>query len=142
MPVRADKGSSTQLYRTWWYVGQPSLILRPPTWPGNEAGSTLSTHCIICMLDPLALNPHLHPHTLTSTPTSSHPHTLTLSPPHLPPHTPHSHLHTLTPSQAGKGFLPYKLPKNSMVFTPPRRKTEVLKPVNFMGKAKVCDSTD
>ena len=24
-----------------------------------------------------------------------------------------------------------------MMFTPPRRKTEVLKPVNFMGKAKV-----
>ena len=131
MPVRADKGSSTQLYRTWRYVGQPSLI---PNMAG-ERGWINIIHTLYNLLDPLALNPPLHPHTPPHLPLHilipSH------SPPHLPPHIPHSHLHTLTPSQAGKGFLPYKLPKNSMVFTPPRRKTEVLKPVNFMGKAKV-----
>jgi len=42
--------------------------------------------------------------------------------------------------KAGNSFQPYKLPKNSMVFMPPRHKTEVLRPVNFMGKAKVLSS--
>ena len=97
MPVRADKESSTQLYRTWRYIDQPSLVPRSPTWPGNEAGPTLSTPI------PYTLTPYLHPHTHTSTPTPSHshlhPHTLTsiltLSPPHLHPHT-HLHTYTLT----------------------------------------------
>ncbi len=44
--------------------------------------------------------------------------------------------HTFT--QRSESFQPYRLPKNSMVFWPPRIKTEVLKPLNFMQKAKVC----
>ena len=34
-------------------------------------------------------------------------------------------------------FQSYQLPDNALVFQPPRNKTEVLKPVNFLGKAKV-----
>ena len=39
--------------------------------------------------------------------------------------------------QLGTKFEAYKLPDKAMIFQPPRNKTEVLKPVNFLGKAKV-----
>ncbi|KAL5483803.1 hypothetical protein EMCRGX_G020218 [Ephydatia muelleri] len=42
--------------------------------------------------------------------------------------------------RAGKRFLPYRLPKSCTVFCPPRNKTESLKPVDFLGKAKVLSS--
>lgn len=42
--------------------------------------------------------------------------------------------------RAGKSFLPYRLPKSCTVFCPPRNKTESLKPVDFLGKAKVLSS--
>ena len=41
-------------------------------------------------------------------------------------------------SQLENSFQSHQLPDNAMVFQPPRSKTEVLKPVNFLGKAKVC----
>ena len=81
--------SSTEHGGTWV---NPSLIPRPPTWPGNEAGSTYP-HIVHNLL---ALNPPLHPHTLTSTPTSSHPYTLTLSPSSTPTSS-HPHALTLSP---------------------------------------------
>ncbi len=34
-------------------------------------------------------------------------------------------------------FQLYELPDKAMIFQPPRNKTEVLKPINFLGKAKV-----
>jgi hypothetical protein len=39
--------------------------------------------------------------------------------------------------KAGKTFLPYRLPKSCMWFLPPRNKTDVIKPVNFLKPAKV-----
>ena len=39
--------------------------------------------------------------------------------------------------QVGKGFMPYRLPKTCMWFWPPRIMTDVLKPVHFLGQAKV-----
>jgi hypothetical protein len=42
--------------------------------------------------------------------------------------------------KAGKTFLPYRLPKSCMWFLPPRNKTDVIKPVNFLKPAKVVSS--
>ena len=101
MPVRADKESSMQLYRTWRYVDQPSLVPRSLIWMAWEWGWANLIHTYTLTLSP----PYLHPHTLTSTPIPSyspphlHPHTLTSTPTpsHSPPHLhPHSHLHTYT----------------------------------------------
>ncbi|XP_064396169.1 neutrophil cytosol factor 2-like isoform X2 [Halichondria panicea] len=37
-------------------------------------------------------------------------------------------------------LLPYKLPEKTLLFHPPKNKTEGMKPVNFLGKAKVVSS--
>ena len=43
--------------------------------------------------------------------------------------------------QAGRtAFQPYELPDRALVFQPPRNKTEVLKPVTFIGSARVLSS--
>lgn len=42
--------------------------------------------------------------------------------------------------RSGDSFLPYRLPKSSMLFVPPRTKTDMLNPMQFMGKAKVVSS--
>ena len=39
--------------------------------------------------------------------------------------------------QSGDNFLPYRMPKSSMLFVPPRTKTDMLNPMEFMGRAKV-----
>lgn len=85
--------SSTEHGGTWVDL---TLIPRPPTWPENEAGSTYP-HIVHNLL---ALNPPLHPHTLT------------LSPPHLPPHT----LHILTsapshPHRLARASYPTSFPR-------------------------------
>ena len=40
-------------------------------------------------------------------------------------------------SQRGEDFLPYRLPKNAQLFVPPRSKTDVVRNIDFLGKAKV-----
>ena len=48
---------------------------------------------------------------------------------------------SLSLSQAGRtGFQPYELPDRALLFQPPKNKTEVLKPVNFLASARVLSS--